>query len=292
MKRIRQSQTAPEQLVQSVLRDLGITFRVGARNLPGRPDIVNLKQRWAIFVHGCFWHGHAGCNLVTVETTNANAELWKDRLAANTTRDARKARALRKLGFSVITVWECETRNRESLTKRLKRVLGPPRAIEMGGDDKAFLRGKRPRAKSGGSPVRLVDLFSGCGGLSLGVAEAARSRGQRCVVRLAVELDEVISRTYRANFAVACGTAAFPPMMKLTPFPRDASAPALTTSTSIPRNRRILAAVSSWVASAVVGYIREVCALLPPCDPGETITITHPFRGIEVLGRVARLSFA
>jgi DNA mismatch endonuclease (patch repair protein) len=86
-------------------------------NLPGRPDIANKTSRWAIFVHGCFWHGHEGCVLFTRPKTNR--KFWDEKVRANRARDRRKERALADLGFRVLTVWQCELRERARLTRRL-----------------------------------------------------------------------------------------------------------------------------------------------------------------------------
>lgn len=206
MKRIRQAHTAPELVVRLVLKELGVSFRACVRSLPGSPDIVNRKAGWAIFVHGCYWHGHSGCRLYTVP--KSNTQFWKDKIAANRKRDARKSRALRKLGLRVITVWQCETSDVPRLRRRLERLVTKASSIEMGGDDATFLRGAAPPASKGREKVRLVDLFSGCGGLSLGVREAARSVGRRFDARLAVERESSIARTYAKNFSPACGAEA------------------------------------------------------------------------------------
>jgi len=202
MKRIRQAHTTPELAVRRLLKKLGLSFRTCVRDLPGRPDIVNRKAGWAIFVHGCFWHGHHGCKLFTVPKTNT--KFWTEKVAGNRKRDARKARALRKLGLRVVTVWQCEAESPSRLERRLRRVLETP-SVEMRGDDKAYLCGTRPHLRRPCGEVRLVDLFSGCGGLSLGVEEAARGVGRTLSVRLAVEREQPIAGAYAANFQPALG---------------------------------------------------------------------------------------
>lgn len=74
--------------------------------LPGTPDLVNRRRGWAVFVHGCYWHGHLGCKRATVP--KRNAEFWTEKIAANRRRDEAKIAALRALGFEVFVVWECE----------------------------------------------------------------------------------------------------------------------------------------------------------------------------------------
>jgi len=117
MRRIRQAHTVPELAVRRALTRLGIRYRVCVTNLPGRPDIVNRSQRWAIFVHGCFWHGHEGCTLFTRPKTNR--AFWSQKIVANRERDARKEQALRDLGYHVETIWQCETEDPTKLAARL-----------------------------------------------------------------------------------------------------------------------------------------------------------------------------
>lgn len=123
MARVRQRDTRPEREVASALRSLGASYRKNVRGLPGSPDFANKSRRWAVFVHGCFWHRHTGCRRATIP--KANRTFWLDKFAANRSRDARAIRALRRLGFRVAVIWECQTaepRVRETLT-RLARGL-------------------------------------------------------------------------------------------------------------------------------------------------------------------------
>src|SRR5689334_10095761 len=100
MKLIRQKHTAPERAVRRLVWGLGYRFRTCVQNLPGSPDVANRGRRWAIFVHGCFWHGHAGCRLATMPKTNRS--FWRKKLTANRARDAKKVDLLRSEGFKVI----------------------------------------------------------------------------------------------------------------------------------------------------------------------------------------------
>jgi DNA mismatch endonuclease (patch repair protein) len=106
MKAVRQSGTAPELRVRRLLTNAGLRYRICPDDLPGRPDLANKSRHWALFVHGCFWHAHPNCRLATVPKTNR--AFWIEKLTANRARDATKARALRKLGYKVVTVWQCE----------------------------------------------------------------------------------------------------------------------------------------------------------------------------------------
>jgi DNA mismatch endonuclease (patch repair protein) len=122
MARVRQRGTAPETVVASLLRNLGLAYRCNARVLAGSPDFSNQRKKWAIYVHGCFWHHHTGCKHATVP--KANEAFWRNKFATNRRRDARALRILRREGFRVVVVWECETREIEPLTERLADVVG------------------------------------------------------------------------------------------------------------------------------------------------------------------------
>jgi DNA mismatch endonuclease (patch repair protein) len=122
MARVRQRGTEPEQVVASLLRRLGFGYRRHVRLLAGAPDFSNQKRKWAIFVQGCFWHHHTNCPRATVP--KANEAFWREKFAANRRRDARALRALRRVGFRVVVIWECETREPAKLRERLERALG------------------------------------------------------------------------------------------------------------------------------------------------------------------------
>jgi len=107
MARIRGTDTAPERLVRSALHRAGFRFRLHGAALPGRPDVVLPRHRVVVFVHGCFWHRH-GCRLATTPATRVR--FWRQKFERNVARDARNARALRRLGWRVLTIWECRLR--------------------------------------------------------------------------------------------------------------------------------------------------------------------------------------
>ena len=103
------------------LHELGHRYRVRNRDLPGSPDVANRSRRWAVFVHGCYWHRH-GCKATT--TPKRNRAFWEAKFARNVERDAESAAALRKLGFTVVVVWECETKgDLAALRERLHSEL-------------------------------------------------------------------------------------------------------------------------------------------------------------------------
>ncbi|WP_108471865.1 very short patch repair endonuclease [Rhodanobacter thiooxydans] len=105
MSRIRSRDTTPELLVRRAFWSEGLRFRLHARNLPGRPDIVLRRWNAAVFVHGCFWHRHEGCPLFRLPATRP--EFWEPKLQANQRRDARAIHELSEAGWRVLVVWEC-----------------------------------------------------------------------------------------------------------------------------------------------------------------------------------------
>lgn len=120
MSRIGSKNTAPEVAVRRLLHRLGYRFRLHRRDLPGTPDIVLPKHRTAILVHGCFWHGH-GCKIGRPPKTRP--EFWMPKLERNRERDASQQRALEALGWRPIVIWQCETRDLETLAQRLVEKL-------------------------------------------------------------------------------------------------------------------------------------------------------------------------
>jgi len=124
MRAVKRAHTAPEIIVRQTLHALGLRFRLQRRDLPGSPDIVLPRFRTAIFVHGCFWHRHPGCRYAT--TPKTRQEYWLPKFIANVERDARKESQLRERGWRVLVVWECETRQLESLKERLRLEFDLP----------------------------------------------------------------------------------------------------------------------------------------------------------------------
>lgn len=116
LSRQRQRDTGTEVLVRRLLHRLGFRFRVGGRGLPGRPDVANVSRGWAVLVHGCYWHHHAGCRRATVPTRNR--AFWRAKFEANRARDRRVLRELRALGIRPVVVWECEIEDRPAAVAR------------------------------------------------------------------------------------------------------------------------------------------------------------------------------
>jgi DNA mismatch endonuclease, patch repair protein len=124
MALVRQKGTRPELVVRSALTALGHRFRLQSSDLEGSPDIVNQSRRWVVFVHGCFWHRH-GCKATTTPTRNR--EFWEAKFLRNVERDRRSIEALRARGYTVVVIWECETKRAPELVRgRLAAELGAP----------------------------------------------------------------------------------------------------------------------------------------------------------------------
>lgn len=106
MSKIRGKNTKPEMILRSLLFRQGFRFRVHKKDLPGKPDIVLPKYKTVIFVHGCFWHYHKECREGRIPSTNT--KFWEGKLFNNVEKDARYKETLEKMGWNVLTVWECE----------------------------------------------------------------------------------------------------------------------------------------------------------------------------------------
>ena len=121
MKANKGKDTKPEQTVRKLLREMGYPgYRLNWKKVPGRPDIAYPGRKIAIFVNGCFWHRCPYCNL---PLPKSHTEFWKDKFERNVERDGKKTRALEALGWTVITIWECELRDPETIEKRLSALL-------------------------------------------------------------------------------------------------------------------------------------------------------------------------
>jgi len=121
MSRVKGRDTKPEILVRSVVHRMGYRFRVHRKDLPGNPDIVLPKHGKVIFVHGCFWHGHKRCQ--RSKRPASNKRFWNRKLDGNIKRDKRFQRKLRRMGWKVLVVWQCETKDPERLLGKLERFL-------------------------------------------------------------------------------------------------------------------------------------------------------------------------
>lgn len=121
MSRIRNRDTRPEMIVRSIVHGLGYRYRLHKSDLPGKPDVVLVRHRKIIDVHGCFFHMHK-CRYGRVVPAT-NARFWKAKRLSNVERDRRNLGVLKREGWRVMIVWECETKNGEKLAKRIRKFL-------------------------------------------------------------------------------------------------------------------------------------------------------------------------
>lgn len=109
MRRITSKDTKPEIIVRRLVHSLGFRYRLHSKKLPGNPDIVFPKRRKVIFVHGCFWHQHDGCKSSHIPKTRR--DYWEPKLNRTVFRDRKNQEKLRELGWDILIIWECETRD-------------------------------------------------------------------------------------------------------------------------------------------------------------------------------------
>lgn len=124
MSRIRGKDTQPELALRKVLHGMGLRYRLHGSGLPGKPDLVFRRHEAVVFVHGCFWHRHAGCSIAT--TPKSNTQFWVRKFEMNVARDARVAAALLGLGWRVFVAWECElasTTKAKATGERLRELI-------------------------------------------------------------------------------------------------------------------------------------------------------------------------
>ena len=121
MSGIKNRDTGPERLVRSALHRLGFRFRLSHRDLPGKPDVVITRAKVAVFVNGCYWHSHH-CKK-GISRSRTNAEFWYKKISDNVRRDARVREDLERLGWRVVTIWECQTRDLHELTQSMREAM-------------------------------------------------------------------------------------------------------------------------------------------------------------------------
>lgn len=121
MSRVRAKDTTPELRVRKAAHALGLRFRLHRKDLPGSPDLVFPRHRTAIFVHGCFWHRHAGCSKASMPKTRA--DFWQTKFDANVERDARAIESLERLGWRVAIIWECEVKTPQTAMDRVSLIF-------------------------------------------------------------------------------------------------------------------------------------------------------------------------
>lgn len=132
MKRVKRSGTAPELALRKALHKKGLRYIVNDKRLPGTPDLVFPKHKAAVFVHGCFWHGH---HCRQGRPSSSNTEYWLPKIESNRKRDARKEQDVRELGWRVFTIWECELKagRKDQTVDMLASEIGKPDATSLPG---------------------------------------------------------------------------------------------------------------------------------------------------------------
>ena len=154
MRQVKSTNTSPELYVRSLLHRAGFRFRLHAKNMPGKPDIVLPKYKTVIFVHGCFWHRHENCKKATMPSSNT--DFWRKKFENNIQRDSLEKKSLEDQGWNVVIIWTCE------LKKATEDLLSD-------------LQKKKRNSISKEKKLSCIDLFAGCGGMSLGFLQAGYS---------------------------------------------------------------------------------------------------------------------
>jgi DNA mismatch endonuclease (patch repair protein) len=121
MAKVHGENTSPEILVRSLIHRMGYRFRLYVKDLPGKPDIVLPRHKKIIFIHGCFWHQHEGCQQAARPTSNT--DYWNKKLDRNVIRDNGNIQKLEYLGWKVLIIWECEIKKRDALLEKLSAFL-------------------------------------------------------------------------------------------------------------------------------------------------------------------------
>ena len=122
MALVRGKNTKPEMVVRRLIHSMGFRYRLHSPSLPGHPDLVFVRRRKVIFVHGCFWHLHGGkCSLSRLPKSNLG--FWLPKLEGNRTRDTRNRRTIHALGWKMLVIWECQLRSIPALQNRIKKFL-------------------------------------------------------------------------------------------------------------------------------------------------------------------------
>jgi DNA mismatch endonuclease, patch repair protein len=121
MSLIKSSETKPERILRSALFKKGLRYRKNVKDLPGTPDIVLKKYGTVIFVNGCFWHGHSGCSAAKMPLTNSI--FWSNKIASNVSRDKKNIKTLRRRGWKVVTVWQCQMKTKLKLEHTVSKII-------------------------------------------------------------------------------------------------------------------------------------------------------------------------
>ncbi|HBP4742402.1 TPA: DNA mismatch endonuclease Vsr [Pseudomonas aeruginosa] len=127
MRAVRSRDTGPEMIVRRFLHAAGLRYRLHDRHLPGAPDLVFPSRRVALFVHGCFWHQHPGCEAAT--RPKSHPDYWNRKLDGNVARDARHLVKLAAAGWTTFVIWECETHDHKLLAELATRIRSAERVM-------------------------------------------------------------------------------------------------------------------------------------------------------------------
>lgn len=133
MAAIKGKDTKPEMIVRRYLHALGYRYGLHNRKLPGSPDLVFRKYKTVLFIHGCFWHGHEGCKLY--RPPKSNVEFWEQKITRNRARDKKVEEELRRKGWRILTIWECELREKGKREETLHRLRLELERIKRGEAD-------------------------------------------------------------------------------------------------------------------------------------------------------------
>jgi DNA mismatch endonuclease, patch repair protein len=118
MRKIKSKNTQPELIVRKLMYSMGYRYRLYKKDLPGKPDLVLKKYKTALFINGCFWHQHKNCKRATQPKTNRH--YWNEKLIRNQERDKENYRRLEEIGWKVVIIWECETKDSQKLKEIIK----------------------------------------------------------------------------------------------------------------------------------------------------------------------------
>jgi len=121
MSLIRGKDSSPEMKLRRLVHGMGFRYRLHVKDLPGKPDLVFPSRRAVIFMHGCFWHRHPGCKLARMP--KSKLDFWRPKLEGNRERDLRNQEMLKKLGWHVLVIWECEMENVEKVSNKVREFL-------------------------------------------------------------------------------------------------------------------------------------------------------------------------
>ncbi|HEJ4849373.1 very short patch repair endonuclease [Pseudomonas aeruginosa] len=121
MSRVRSKNTKPELIVRRLVFAMGYRYRLHPKHLPGRPDLAFLGRKKVIFVNGCFWHGHSGCRYGLLP--KSRVDFWQAKIDSNRRRDRAKIAELENAGWRVLTIWQCELKDTDTLAKRLNDFI-------------------------------------------------------------------------------------------------------------------------------------------------------------------------